>query len=515
MTALKSSALAVAGGAFLALCWTVVPPTGAGPLRSLLALMLALFGLGLTFYALSGVQRDRWRLRQFGIGTLAMLGQFASTLAWTGQFSLGGRIALTLGQAGLAALPWLVVRLHRCPWGALWFASAMTAGQFLRSRTPLSGFPMGSFEPTLAGTPLALIAPLLGPLALTFAASAIAAMLVVGFAALRHGDRDERRAVTKHLAAPLAVLGLLCTLGAFVNTAPTGKTMNVLVVQGGGKQGVLREDQRPRDTFEKHLALAVADTAQRDLIVFPENTAISSQGIENADSAKALTSLARGKQAWIVAGFVQLNNDDTFDNMAVLWDPQGKVADTYTKQHRVPFGEYVPGRSFIERIADLSQVPYDATQSNNAPILRGDPDTVFGVAISYEAMFGDEVRDSTGLGAGLLTIPTNASSYFSIQVSKEQVQHGRLRALENRRWALLAAPTGVSAIIEPTGNVKKASQRGQATTLDQTITVREGKTPYSVLGDVPIIILCVLIALGKRDETCNLLPTCRTQSLPS
>lgn len=58
-----------------------------------------------------------------------------------------------------------------------------------------------------------------------------------------------------------------------------------------------------------------------------------------------------------------------FRNPAVLWGPDGQRVDRYEKQHRVPFGEYIPGRALLERVTDLTAlVPRDAVVGD-LPIL--------------------------------------------------------------------------------------------------------------------------------------------------
>ena len=70
--------------------------------------------------------------------------------------------------------------------------------------------------------------------------------------------------------------------------------------------------------------------------------------------------MARRLHTTLVAGVTEPASATTFRNEIVVWAPDGRIVGTFEKVHRVPFGEYVPYRSFISHFADLSEVPTDA-----------------------------------------------------------------------------------------------------------------------------------------------------------
>ena len=111
-----------------------------------------------------------------------------------------------------------------------------------------------------------------------------------------------------------------------------------------------------------------------------------------------------------------------------------------------------------------------------------------GVAISWEVFFDHRARDAIGNGGTVLLNPTNGSSYWLTIVQSQQIASSRLRALETDRWVLQAAPTGFSAIVNPSGEVVARSGVSEQRVLIETIELREGRTPAVVLGAWPVLV---------------------------
>jgi apolipoprotein N-acyltransferase len=162
---------------------------------------------------------------------------------------------------------------------------------------------------------------------------------------------------------------------------------------------------------------------------------------------------------------------------------------------RVPFGEYVPARWLVGRLADLSRVPRDA-QPGRGPGLLVTPAGRLGTLISYEVFFADRARAAVQAGASVLLVPTNAASYTSGQVPAMQVAAARLRALETGRAVVQAAPTGYSALVDPAGRVMARGGLGGPAVLQGGVELRSGRTLYARTGDGPLLAGAV-VALGS------------------
>lgn len=109
--------------------------------------------------------------------------------------------------------------------------------------------------------------------------------------------------------------------------------------------------------------------------------AVSRQSAQLAD-------LARRLRTSLVVGVVE-SEPDGFRNAAVAYGPDGQILDRYEKEHRVPFGEYIPARDLISRFTEATAlVPSDAIVGEGEALLRL-PAGPLGVVISYEVFFAD------------------------------------------------------------------------------------------------------------------------------
>ena len=176
-----------------------------------------------------------------------------------------------------------------------------------------------------------------------------------------------------------------------------------------------------------------------------------------------------------------------FRNLAVSVDSDGTVVDTYDKIERVPFGEYVPARRLVERVADVSPVPRDAVPGRGAPTLRTPTGTV-GVLISFEVQFAELARRAVRDGAGLLVVPTNTSSYVTDDVPEQQLAAARLRAIETGRWVVIAGPTGPTGVVDREGRVVDRLPLENAGHVQTMVEQRSGTTPFVLLGEWPVLL---------------------------
>jgi len=178
----------------------------------------AVIGLGV----LSAVLAQASPRRRLLTGASTGLGWFGPGLAWVNGFSPPGYGLLVAVQVAMLAAACLLAARH---WWLL--PTALVVFTAARDRFPLGGFPLAGLELGQVGGPLAAVSPLLGPLGVV----AVTALAAAGAAqALR------RRRPAPLLAVVLAVG--LAAAGWLLPVAPTGPTLRVAVVQGGGPRGI-------------------------------------------------------------------------------------------------------------------------------------------------------------------------------------------------------------------------------------------------------------------------------------
>lgn len=173
-------------------------------------------------------------------------------------------------------------------------------------------------------------------------------------------------------------------------------------------------------------------------------------------------------------------------NSSFFFKADGTLKGEYRKVHLVPFGEWFPFKQTFPWIADILR----STIASN--FLPGKVFTVFdsgrarfATVICFEDIFGYLCREFILRGADFLINVTN--DYWS-RSTKSQEQHFAMavfRAVENRRYMVRAANTGVSSIIDPWGRVEKRTRNYQEGVLDGRIALMRGSglTLYTRLGN--------------------------------
>ncbi len=423
------------------------------------------------------------------LGSLAGTLLYGTTLAWLTGFAVAGYIGIAVLEAlMLAAAVGLVPTARTGRWSGGWWA--LPAGLVLldaaQTRFPFDGFPLPALVHAQLDGPFVLAAPLGGSLLVT----ATAATAGVGLAALVL-TRGRTRWVAVGVA--VAVAGLPVALGATVSTDPAG-TLDAAVVQGGGPRGLRAVFTDPQDTTDRQFAVAEQVTGSPDLVLLPE-TVISVDGqIAGSTGDVSTAELARRLGATVVVGVVERQGTG-FRNAAVAWGPDGAILGRYEKEHRVPFGEYIPARQLLERVTDLTAlVPRDAIPGEGVALIDT-PAGPLGVVISYEVLFADRVREAVTAGGQIVLVPTNAASYVTEDVPAIEVAGARMRALEFGRTVAQSAPTGYSVVVAPDGTVLAQSGLGDPALLREAVALRTGLTPYARTGDTPVLILAVLVLL--------------------
>jgi apolipoprotein N-acyltransferase len=239
-----------------------------------------------------------------------------------------------------------------------------------------------------------------------------------------------------------------------------------------------------------------------DLVVWPEAPAPFFE--EDRRFQNAMGKIARAEQAPLVVNgigsrFSPEENDWQDYVSAMVFNADGSEAGRYDKIHLVPFGEYVPfARLFffahkltgrVSRFTPGEERKVFRLESPNGGTHR------YGVFICYEAVFADEVRQFSRLGAEVLVNVSDDGWYGDTSAPWQHLNMTRMRAIENRRWILRATNTGVTAAIDPYGRVRQSIPRHKVDALPAEFGYRDDVTFYTAHGDV-FGWVCAILALG-------------------
>jgi len=390
------------------------------------------------------------------------------------------------------------------------FAGAVTVRGAVRRAWPFGGLPVGGVFLGQAGGPLLGAARLGGPLLLTAAvwlggAGVGTAVPLMGAAIRRRHLGAAAPVGGSHAFGATGILAVVAIVGVVAvgvvgavspDGGPPVRHVRVAAVQGGGPRGLSQAEVSPASVYTAQLA-ATSRVGGKDggrspqLVVWPEDVISLDGPLAGTAEAGTMAGVARRLHATVVAGVTETVSTTAFRNVVVAWGPHGRVVGHFEKVHRVPFGEYVPFRGFFSHLADLSAVPLDAIPGHGTGLLRT-PAGPLGVMVSYEVFYATRGRSSVRAGAQLLVVPTNTSSYAASQVPCQEVAAARVQAVEESRDLVQAAPTGFSAVVDADGTVLQRTDLGKRQVLVATVALRDGRTVYQRVGDLPVLVLAAV-----------------------
>ena len=379
---------------------------------------------------------------------------------------------------------------------AVIFAVIWTLTEFLRGWI-FTGFPWLQFGYTQIDSLFYGIAPIFGVTGLTFFtvwASAVMFNLVSSLFK------------TRNLKLVLANVLLLIIVGGlsayssrihFVKSVED-KAISATLAQGNIEQNLKWDPAYFYSTLEIYQKLIADNLGKTDLIILPESALPT---LENAITPffEELDRAAKETKTEIIVGTVfqdtksgkLLNSIMTAGNPDFPYQPD--TSNRYSKHHLVPFGEYVPLESILRPLNSVFNLPMSAFQSGDAiqSSLMAKK-RAFSPAICYEIIFGEQVRQNLKQDTDyLLTISNDA--WFGDSIGPWQhLQMARMRALELGKPLIRATNTGISVFVDAQGKVLAQAPQFIETTLTHKIAPAEGKTPYSVLGNMPLYALSLL-----------------------
>ena len=96
----------------------------------------------------------------------------------------------------------------------------------------------------------------------------------------------------------------------------------------------------------------------------------------------------------------------------------------------------------------------------------------------------------------MLVNVTNDAWFGPTAAPYQHFQHSLMRAVENRRWVVRVANSGISAIIDPLGRVTETLPLFQQGTLHGTVYPLTQRSLYTTLGDLFAWLCVAMTALA-------------------
>ena len=286
----------------------------------------------------------------------------------------------------------------------------------------------------------------------------------------------------------------------------TGEPIRVGLIQGNIDQSEKSDPARAAAIFQDYLGMtrqAIREGA--GFVIWPESST-PFRFEDDPFAAAQIRTLARQAKVPILFGSDQFlrganGAPTTFYNSAFLVRADGTTGGVYRKIHLVPFGEYVPAQRLLFFAAPLVQAVSDFSAGEEATLLPVG-DHLVSTAICYEVVYPNLVRQFVAGGSEMLTTITNDAWFGPTSAPHQHFEQASMRAIEEGRYLVRAANTGISGIVDPygrvlarTGTFERAAVVGEARFLKtMTLYARTG----DLLAYASVLATAALLLIARR-----------------
>ena len=302
------------------------------------------------------------------------------------------------------------------------------------------------------------------------------------------------------------------TLIWFTADVTEGEQLKVACIQGNISSSDKWSSDSDIKTTEVYTRL-ITEAAEQgaELIVLPETAfPYDFDSSEYSYFNDIFGEISEHYGIYILVGAYTHEGEKDSLNSLICYAPSGDRLDTvYSKRHLVPFGEYVPMRPLIETLIPplaelvLSSDDIDAGEGANIIDAGG---IGLGGLICFDSIYEDLAYESVREGAELICLSTNDSWFSDSAALYMHNAQAQLRAIENGRYLLRAANTGISTVINSRGEIVERLDPLVEGNIYATVYAKSNKTLCTTIGSgfVYLIILGFL-AVAADDIVRNII----------
>lgn len=201
-------------------------------------------------------------------------------------------------------------------------------------------------------------------------------------------------------------------------------------------------------------------------------------------------------QGHLVTGLVRYEftsprSHRAYNSMFVI-NKKAEIVDYYDKSHLVPFGEYIPLRSWLPQWIRPVANAIGTFKAGSGPRRISVPGLPsFGGLICYEIIFPHQIINPNERPQWLINL-TNDGWYGESAGPYQHLVTTQLRAVEEGISIARVANTGISALISPFGTILGQISLNKSEILDINLPqLTQFSTTYSYYGDITVLITLI------------------------
>jgi len=469
---------------------------------ALVPLLVALSGWNGRSGVLPGVSTRRG----FTLGLIAGFIHYAGTVYWTGATvsTFGGLpVFVATFVAGLLALymaayiavfgaitATLVRRFHV---SGLWLAPcAWVTMEYLRGIL-IGGFPWIPLGNTMVTfLPIAQLASVVG----VYGLSIFVALLNTGFTVTALADGRRRLIALGSTLTLIAIVSIWGGMRLSSNALTSGPSITVGLIQGNIAQTDKWNPARAGMILDRYLQLT-QQAAQKgaQFIIWPESSTPFYFDDDPAGNIVRAMTRSLGKPLLLGSDETEAGEKPHSYNSAFMLDTAGATAAVYRKIHLVPFGEYVPFQRLLFFVGPLVEAVSAFSPGTRVTMLPVDGHMV-STAICYEVTYPSLAREAVRQGSEMLTTITNDAWYGESSAAFQHFEMAMMRAIEQGRYLVRSANTGISGIVDPYGRVLIRTSLFETVAVVGEARFVQTRTVYARIGDAAVYVSAAIVVLA-------------------
>ena len=399
-----------------------------------------------------------------------------------------------LGLVILCTLPWLLFALLPIDSKSKWFylqpAAVVVILVAIRANWPWGGFPWGLLAYSQVDGPLVGLSTL-GGQALVSGVVVVCATILIKLIKFRS------------ITAVMILVAISITSASLDNFS-SSKSIQLAAVQGnvprvGNELSAQRAavlNNHIKTTEQLLTDIENGLTSEPDLIVWPES-GTDIDPLVPGIAADAINKLAIRSQAPILIGattwYSTGSKGEGPTNSGIMWTEDGPSL-IYSKNHLVPFGEYVPLREVLAKwITRFDQIPNDFVPGEGPGVFDVSGAQI-GDVICFEVAYANHIYDTINAGAQVITVQTNNATYGNTTQPEQQFAITRFRAIETQRAFLVASTSGISGLIQNDSSVTDKTKQFESAIVTGEAPLISEKT-FSTKYPYWVLILSIIVLL--------------------
>lgn len=351
--------------------------------------------------------------------------------------------------------------------------------------------------------PLIKSASFFGSLFVSFVIVAVSGYLALGIINIVK-NKKQNLLKNKDFIFPVALAFFIFSsniLIGFISTKDLNPQVTVVAVQGNIGSTEKWADGATQVALDKYLELSYNSIQENPQIILWPETAVPVYLRGNPKILEAYQKLAIDSNSILLVGAhdrVGEGEDKKYYNGVFAIDNQGIIGNPYYKRQLVPFGEYIPFRDVLIKIApfieEINMLGNDLSPGNDSEIIDTRLGKI-GALICFDSIFPRLARDSVQDGAQLLVLSTNDSWFLDSTGTTKHLASSVFRAIENNRYLVRAGNTGISAIIDPNGQIITALGALEEGYISGDVEFISEYSLYTKVGDIVVYISLMFLVV--------------------